>query len=169
MKTLNKIFATIVLITLTVGFAKADDFKTLRMPVSGGKILEILVKIENTVEEYIPVSSTVMSENKNSATYRTMQLPSYVEETVEEVLPVMNCNNENNPSEVSLNLLLAEITQPESEVIEGEIETKNIFESIQKEKVFRVTGETLAKVTKPEAEVTERGIEMIATTVNLTK
>jgi hypothetical protein len=169
MKTLNKIFATIALITLTAGIAKADNFKTIRMPVSGGKILEIIVKIENTVEEYIPVSSTVRSENKNSATYRTMQLPTYVEETVEEVLPEMDFTSENNTTEASLNLLLAEITKPENEVSEGEVETKAIFESIQKENVFRVTGETLSKVTRPEAEVNEPGIEMIATTVNLAK
>jgi hypothetical protein len=154
MKTLNQILTAISLMTIITTASMANDFKTLRMPVSGGKILEIVVKIENTVEETIPGDLNVLNEKRKTASEKTLELPVYVEREVEEDYMTVNTKDESCEF-ISLCLLLAEIHKPEVEVEETDIDTRAIFEKIMKENSYKLTEEALSKVVKPESEVNE--------------
>lgn len=155
MKALLITIATISLIMLSTTNVHAENFKTLRMPLTGGKVLEIMVKIESAIEETIPGYHTFLKAGNRSSAIE-LTLPVYREEVMEENHPKVK-TSDSNPSEKSLLQLVTTIRKTEEEVNDHNINTHAIFTQIIQQNSYTLSNEKLSEFTKTESEVQDPG------------
>jgi hypothetical protein len=148
MKTLNLTLATLTILMINISSIQAETLKSYSTPISGGKVLELLIKIENPVEESIPAIKIIFSMEK-------LQLPLIIEKEITENLPFYNLAAE---KELKFNALLNTLIQTEAEITDVDFDTRAIFEEIQKEKAFNLTAEMVSRLSKHESEVFEPGL-----------
>ena len=152
MKTLKQITLTAVMIVVSSQMIMAESFKTFKLEISAGRFVEVLTRVESLIEEEVVAVNA--STPENNATMRILELPIKEEELLDEELP--GVERENN-SQVFVNLMpvLAEIRKPESLMVENDIDTRMVFESVQAENIHRLDKKTLAQLSKHESELDE--------------
>ncbi|TVQ83993.1 MAG: hypothetical protein EA393_14860, partial [Bacteroidetes bacterium] len=114
MKTLKQITLTAAMIILSVNFTIAGNTRTFEVQLSNGKVMEIISKVEQLVEETIPGYAEFIN-NYRMSRFEITEMPVYTESLVLEELPVFNVKKENNNDEY-LGVLLSSISKPEAEV-----------------------------------------------------
>ncbi|MFN2396338.1 MAG: hypothetical protein ABR597_11685 [Bacteroidales bacterium] len=154
MKTLNQIILTATLIIMSINLSFAGSEKTFEMRLNNGKVIQVLSKVEEAIEETIPGYNEFVNEYRQSK-FEITHMPEYIEQPVEEDLPKYT-EEKNYGKDDYLGVLLSSISKPEEEVEDNfSFDTKEVFAQIQREKRTELTNGTLAKFIKPEKEIEE--------------
>jgi len=163
MKTLKQITLTAAMIILIVNFTIAGNTRTFEVQLSNGKVMEVISKVEQLVEETIPGFAEFIT-NYRMSRFEITEMPVYTENLVEEELPVFNVKKENNNDDY-LGVLLSSINKSEQEVEDSfPFDTKEIFAEIQKEERKSTMDFDIARFVKVEKEITEEPIFSICAT-----
>jgi hypothetical protein len=154
MKTFNQITLTATLIIMSINLSFAGSEKTFEMRLSNGKVIQVLSKVEEAIEETIPGYDEFVY-NYRQSKFEITHMPEYIEQPVEEDLPVYAEENNYGKNDY-LGVLLSSISKPDEEVEDDfGFDTKEVFAQIQKENRTELTNGMLAKIIKPEKEVEE--------------
>jgi hypothetical protein len=146
MKATTLTFALIA--TLISTSTSAQSFKIY---TSNNLTLEVFSKVEEPVEENLPIITDAVCKSKSPANF-VLEILSKEEELVAEELPVTDFCQKQISDEYMV-ALVRRLEKEEAEVDDLNFDTREVFNQIKDEKNYELTPEDLAGLIKEEKEV----------------
>jgi len=116
MKTLSKITLATLLMILFTTASFAGSFKKFRMQIRADQFIEVISKVENTIEEALPLEEKSVA--LDAASMEKFMACSKEEQLIEEELPLVKVSKLSVSVE-ELRLIVQSISQPEQEIEES--------------------------------------------------